>query len=118
MRVFLLLLVLSLSPLARSNAADPVPAKIPFGIPANDEAFPKVKPGMTEKEVRALMIGEPKVQRANPLSWEYTGGRASGEPFPVTYMYYITFKNGLVERTEKNISDCIYQVPVVPARLQ
>lgn len=72
--------------------------------------FEKIELGMSREEVRQLMKTAPT--RDTKLLWEYEGRFASGEPFPVRYVYRITFTDGAVTQKQRTISDCIYQVPL------
>ena len=73
-----------------------------------EKQFSRLQVGMTSAQVLKLM-GAPADKRVR--LWSYNGGRAPGEPFPVTYVYRIEFQEGKVSRTERTISDCIIEVP-------
>jgi hypothetical protein len=71
--------------------------------------FDKIVPGMSYDDVRRLMGVKPA--RSTDGLWEYEGGFAAGEPFPVRNVYRIMFADGVVAKKQRTISDCIYQVP-------
>jgi len=74
------------------------------------EWFSQVQAGMTEQQVRETMKSQPET--VYPSMWEYVGGFAESEPYPVRNVFRIHFKDGKVVRKERSISDCIYTVPI------
>lgn len=77
-----------------------------------EKACKQVAAGMTEAEVRKIMGSDPsEIIGQDTILWSFRGGRAMGEPPPVCYVYRVYFEKGKVTRTEKTISDCIYQAP-------